>query len=35
LNMVKERGGTTKNGLEMLQLQAERSWEIWMSGHEI
>lgn len=35
LKMVKERGGTTKNGLEMLQLQAERSWEIWMSGHEI
>lgn len=29
LKMVKEKGGTTKNGLEMLQLQAERAWEIW------
>jgi shikimate dehydrogenase len=29
LQLVKERGGTIKNGLEMLQLQAERSWEIW------
>jgi shikimate dehydrogenase len=29
LKLVKERGGTIKNGLEMLQLQAERSWEIW------
>jgi shikimate dehydrogenase len=31
LKMVKEKGGKTKNGQEMLQLQAERSWEIWMS----
>jgi shikimate dehydrogenase len=29
LQLVREKGGTTKNGLEMLQLQAERSWEIW------
>jgi shikimate dehydrogenase len=29
LKLVKEKGGTAKNGLEMLQLQAERSWEIW------
>ncbi|MTI31159.1 shikimate dehydrogenase family protein [Xanthovirga aplysinae] len=25
----KEKGAQTKNGLEMLHLQAERSWEIW------
>jgi shikimate dehydrogenase len=25
----KAQGATTKNGLEMLHLQAERSWEIW------
>ncbi|MFN8285010.1 MAG: shikimate dehydrogenase [Chitinophagales bacterium] len=25
----KQRGAQTKNGLEMLYLQAERSWEIW------
>ena len=25
----KARGANTKNGLEMLQLQAERAWEIW------
>ncbi|MDP4225673.1 MAG: shikimate dehydrogenase [Bacteroidota bacterium] len=25
----KERGAIVKNGLEMLHLQAERSWEIW------
>jgi shikimate dehydrogenase len=29
LRLVKEKGGVTKNGLEMLELQAERSWEIW------
>jgi shikimate dehydrogenase len=34
LKMVKEKGGTIKNGLEMLQLQAERSWEIWNTGNE-
>lgn len=27
----KERGATIKNGLEMLELQAEKSWEIWNS----
>lgn len=26
-----EKGATTKNGLEMLHLQAEKSWEIWNS----
>ncbi len=26
-----ERGAITKNGLEMLELQAEKSWEIWNS----
>lgn len=29
LSEVKARGGTIKNGLEMLYLQAERSWYIW------
>jgi shikimate dehydrogenase len=28
----KERGAQTKNGLEMLHLQAERSWQIWNSS---
>lgn len=27
----KEQGGQSKNGLEMLHLQAEKSWEIWNS----
>ena len=27
----KKRGATIKNGLEMLELQAEKSWEIWNS----
>jgi shikimate dehydrogenase len=27
----KLRGAQTKNGLEMLYLQAEKSWEIWNS----
>jgi shikimate dehydrogenase len=31
LKKVKERGATTINGLSMLQLQAEKSWEIWNS----
>lgn len=31
LKKGKERGATIKNGLEMLQLQAEKSWEIWNS----
>lgn len=25
------QGAVTKNGLEMLHLQAEKSWEIWQS----
>jgi shikimate dehydrogenase len=29
LQQAKAQGAKTKNGLEMLQLQAERSWEIW------
>ncbi|RZJ81737.1 MAG: shikimate dehydrogenase [Flavobacterium sp.] len=29
LTKVKAQGGKIKNGLEMLYLQAERSWEIW------
>lgn len=29
LTKCKERGAMVKNGLEMLHLQAERSWEIW------
>ncbi|SMD04655.1 shikimate dehydrogenase family protein [Pedobacter nyackensis] len=31
LREVREKGGKTKNGLEMLHLQAIRSWEIWNS----
>jgi shikimate dehydrogenase len=27
----KKQGAQTKNGLEMLKLQAEKSWEIWMA----
>jgi shikimate dehydrogenase len=29
LQKGRERGARTKNGLQMLHLQAERSWEIW------
>jgi shikimate dehydrogenase len=29
LKKAKEQGATIKNGLEMLALQAEKSWEIW------
>lgn len=29
LTKSKEQGATIKNGLEMLHLQAERSWDIW------
>lgn len=29
LKNAKKHGATTKNGLEMLQLQAEKAWEIW------
>ncbi len=31
LQLTAAQGGTVKNGLEMLVLQAERSWEIWNS----
>lgn len=31
LKRGKERGAIVKNGLEMLELQAERSWELWNS----
>jgi shikimate dehydrogenase len=33
LQFGKQNGARTKNGLEMLQLQADRSWEIW-TGRE-
>ena len=29
LSLGKQKGAGTKNGLEMLHLQAERAWEIW------
>ena len=29
LKKGKEQGSLTKNGLEMLHLQAEKAWEIW------
>lgn len=29
MKMAAERGATTKNGLEMLELQAEEAWRIW------
>ncbi len=31
LKQAKEMGAKTKNGLEMLHLQAERAWEIWIA----
>lgn len=31
LRLGREQGAATKNGLEMLELQAEKSWEIWNS----
>ncbi len=31
LRLGKEQGATVKNGFEMLQLQAEKAWEIWNS----
>ena len=31
LKRGREKGAKTKNGLEMLELQAEKSWEIWNS----
>ena len=33
LKKCKENGAVTKNGLEMLEIQAEESWEIWNSSH--
>ena len=30
---AEEKGARIKNGLEMLELQAEKSWEIWQSVH--
>lgn len=32
LKKAKEQNSVTKNGLEMLELQADRSWEIWNKG---
>lgn len=32
LKRGKASGATIKNGLEMLELQAERNWELWNSG---
>lgn len=32
LKRGKARGAVAKNGLEMLELQAERNWEIWNAG---
>ncbi len=34
LSLAKARGAVVKNGFEMLQLQAEASWEIWNHGSE-
>jgi shikimate dehydrogenase len=31
LKLGRDAGCKTKNGLEMLQMQAEKSWEIWNS----
>lgn len=31
LRLGREQGAITKNGLQMLELQAEKSWEIWNS----
>ena len=31
LRRGKAAGATTKNGLEMLNIQAEKSWDIWNS----
>jgi len=32
LRLGKEKGATIKNGLQMLELQAEKSWEIWSAS---
>lgn len=31
MTLAKEKGATVKNGLEMLEIQAEESWKIWNS----
>ena len=31
LYLGKNQGATVKNGMDMLALQAEKSWEIWNS----
>ncbi len=31
LQKAKKQGATTKNGFEMLEIQADRSWDIWNS----
>ena len=33
LKKCKENGAVTKNGLEMLEIQAEESWKIWNSSY--
>ncbi len=35
LKKAKEKGSIIVNGLSMLQLQAEKSWEIWQSNSEV
>ncbi len=35
LKKGKDAGARTKNGLEMLYLQAEKAWEIWQNSEEI
>ena len=34
LSRGKEQGAMTKNGLEMLHLQAEKSWDIWQESFD-
>lgn len=34
LRLMRERGAKTKNGLEMLQAQAEEAWKVWLKGSE-
>lgn len=33
LKMAKQQNATTKNGLEMLEIQAEESWKIWSNDY--
>lgn len=33
LKAGKERGARIKNGMEMLELQAEENWRLWTAGH--